>query len=91
MFANTESMKYSRWIIDAGNKQRQSCSKDSGHSLCPAVFQYLGLCEHSVLLMSGAEEKGDEDGASLSHKNIFVTMSLPAYSLPVICVFTYLS
>lgn len=40
---------------------------------------------NTVLLMSATEEKGAEDGPSLSHKNIFVTMSLPAYSLSVIC------
>ena len=37
-----------------------------------AVCQYLGWCEHSVLLMSAEEEKGAEDGPSLSHNLIFV-------------------
>lgn len=37
--------------------------------------------------MSAAEEKGAEDGPSLSHNGIFVTVSLPAYSLSVNCVF----
>lgn len=50
-------------------------------------LQYVGLCEHSVSLMSAAEEKGAEDGASLSHRHIFVPVFVPTCSLSAICVF----
>lgn len=50
-------------------------------------LQYPGLCEHSVSLMSAAEEKGAEDGASLPHRHIFVPVFMPTYSWSAICVF----